>query len=270
MPADIAPWINTMIAEFSSRFIRIGYAGDVHPLLTLDTPSAFKTEPISFICTSLEKYLQMFFSDSLIFIQNPTFTYNDKVAIAKFLFVNKICQSIFFLPAPLADTFGFGKVSGMVVSCGASATTVSTIINGTVVESESTYPIQRMCGDRELEEELTVEIVEALLPVFDSIIDIVIANRTKYSINKKNAANGCIILTGGVFRFEPFFCLFRQKLLERIGEDFSDFVLREKELNSTFVGASLFGMNDQTKPLFITIYDWHTHGVEALKLKQTK
>lgn len=267
---EIIPWINTLIADFSSRFIRIGYAGDAHPLITIDTPTSFESQPLSFVCTSLEKYLKEFSSDSLIFIENSKLAYSDKVSIVRFLFVNKICQSIFFLQAPLADIFGFGKVSGIVVSCTASAATVSTVINGRLAEAESTDPIQRACGERELEESLTQELTESLLPGVNWIIDRVIATRTKYSINKKNAANGCIILTGGVFRFEPFFSLVKQKLLERIGEDFSDFVLREKELNSTFVGASVFGMNNQTKPLFITIYDWQAHGVESLKLKQIK
>lgn len=265
--SEIIPHTNTLIADFGTKFTRIGYAGDFHPYFVVETPELSEKSKIEFVCKTLEKQLKKTSTDSLILIQSHLFDQEAALSVLKYLFINKICQSIYFLKSPVADIFGFGKISGTVVSCSASSTSVSTVINGRIVETESIPPIQSGYSVQDLENPLTESMIKSINPGLEWIVEKVATSRVKNSINKKNTANGCVILTGGVFRCQSFFEHFRQLILARIGEDFSDFILRDKELNSTFTGASVFGMNNQTKLIFISIYDWQSHGPDCFKMK---
>lgn len=309
---EIIPHINTLIVDVGSEFTKIGYSGDFHPVYTFKTSTCSPSEATSLYdtaCRILEKYLKKCSADSLVLIEDPDSGLEDKSQMLKFLFVNKLCQSVLLLKSPIADAFGFGKVSGTVFCCSASSFRVSTVINGKIVEShmlsggsallEST--ISKMITDsgecrsavqdmlqceafndptvvlssvlesseniENLKARYGVDIFEILRPGITAMVDKIASTRSSHYINKKNSANGCIILSGGLFRFDPFYNFVKSLILSKIGADFADFVLREKSLNCTFVGASVFGMNNQTKTMFMTSYDWQNVGADILKIK---
>ncbi|ELA42069.1 uncharacterized protein VICG_00918 [Vittaforma corneae ATCC 50505] len=308
---EIIPHIDTLIVDIGSKFTKIGYSGDFHPTYTFKTSSfsPFQATSYETACKILEKYLKECSVDSLILIESPDFGFEDSSKILKFLFVNKLCQSVLLLKSPIADIFGFGKVSGTVLCCSASSFRVSTVINGRIVEShvlaggsarlesaisklladsgenrgivqdilqcevfnDPAITVSSILESRESIENLKarcgVDIFEILRPDIAAMVDKVVSTRSSYYINKKNSANGCIILSGGLFRFDSFHNFVKSLILDRIGADFADFVLRDRNLNCTFVGASVFGMNNQTKTMFMTYYDWQNVGADILKVK---
>lgn len=98
-------------------------------------------------------------------------------------------------------------------------------------------------------------------------IDTINESRVQNCMNKKNTLTSCIILTGGLFKYEAFYEFVKSSLIEKIGADFNDFILRDKDLIYSFVGASLFGMNNHAKPMYITAHDWKSIGSEIIKIK---
>lgn len=292
---EIIPHINTLIVDFGTEFTKIGYSGDFHPTFTFKTPKNIDNNICDTFCKLLEKYLKDLSCDSLIFIENTHVHPENKIKILRFLFSNKFCNSILFLSSLLADIFGFGKISGTIISCSASKFQTATIINGKIIENNSYNNGSLLLEDKLLanvdssilsnQSNIVSTILESTdicdmlkndhnIDIFDYIKDDIIKmvdeianSRFKHYINKKNASNGCIILSGGLFKYDIFYNYVKSIILEKIGADFSDFILRDKDLNSTFVGAAIFGMNNQTKPMFITSYDWQNIGSEILKLK---
>jgi len=314
---EIIPHINTLIVDIGSEFAKVGYSGDFHPkyrFRTADFITPKPASPLEIPCRILEKYVKECLVDSLIIVESPDSGPDEAAKMLRFLFTNKLCQSVFFLKSQIADAFGFGKVSGTVVSCSASAFRTTVVQNGRISEThalpggarqlesivsqlmtpesvrsvldemprhsevsgtaDETAMLYSILESQEtidrLKSEYDIDILAALTPTIMEVIESVSAMRCAYYINKKNSANGCIILSGGLFRFDPFYTFFKLQMMERIGADFSDFILRDKELNCTFVGASVFGMNPQTKPMFITSQDWQSMGAEILDLKSIK
>lgn len=306
---EIIPHINTLIVDVGSEFTNIGYSGDFHPTYSQKTAS-FSCQGADSahdpICRLLEKHLKESSVDSLIFLESPDTEFESTAKILKFLFVNKLCQSILFLKSPIADVFGFGKVSGTVLCCSASSFRLTTVINGKIIESQALKGgsiqlgknvVERIKGTQILQElfpgghesadtpiilncilesqdlidklrdKYEIDVFETLYSDVAKMVEGISATRSRHHINKKNTATGCIILSGGLFVFDSFYNLIKGSILERIGSDFSDFILREKYLHTTFFGASLFGMNIQTKTMFVTSHDWQKIGTDALKLK---
>lgn len=308
---EIVPHINTLIVDVGTAFTKIGHSGDFRPTYCFRTAEFLPPDRVSLqdaSCKILEKYMRECLVDSLILIESLDSGFEDAAKILNFLFVNKVCQSILFLKSPLADAFGFGKVSSVVLSCSASMFRVTVVINGKILEtsvekggsiwmeqtiqgqlaalgdeyqgvleeifeSDLTRPISlnSILESSEIIEKLrdrcNIDVFQCISPAIISMAEKIAALRTSYCINKKNSANGCIILSGGMFRFDPFFQFVKSQILDKIGLDFGDFVLRDKELNCTFAGASLFGMNTATKTMFITAYDWKNVGTDIFKLK---
>lgn len=310
---EIIPHINTLIVDIGTELTKVGYTGDFHPKYCFRTAEFIASKPTlsqDTTCKILEKYVKESLIDSLIIVENPDSELVDASKILRFLFVNKLCLSVMFLKSPICDVFGFGKISGTVLSCSASTFRTSAVLNGKIVETYAKHG-----GSRLLENtinELVIPVVRDNLPEFETIlqmkpqfdvsklfyrilespeaitklkseyhidiqslifegisefIDKIPVLRSTYHINKKNSANGCIILSGGLFRFDTFYCLVKALVIDRIGADFSDFILRDKELNCTFAGASVFGANTQSKTMFITSYDWQNVGCDILKFK---
>lgn len=337
----IIPHINTLIIDIGSELTKIGYTGDFRPSLV------FKTDRKDYSplenadrkdFSLLESKIKESGLDSILFIDNGFISNSE---ILKFLFPNKLCNSVLFLKYEIASLFGFGKVTGIVFNCSPSNISTTVVMNGKIVENHRCEnksilgselisideKIFSNCADEKVtsnsgsgEEKATSnsatnekivsnsttdtsknttdeKIVANIGDEYDAVINdnvitatndnveddllnkltsdkSVIENiefiykmRSKYNLNKKNAANGCVVLSGGFFKSESFYKLIRKILLSKIGEDFGDFILREKDLDCVFSGASIFGMNNHSKALFISSYDWKEMGTEVLKKK---
>lgn len=301
----VIPHINTLILDVGTKYTRVGYAGDFHPARVEETVTEELISAASeYTLKVMEKYVKELEIDTLIIIESMAQDIEFRNRIVMESFTKRLCGSILFLKSPVCDAFGHGKTSCAVLSCSAGSMTASTVINGRVVETHRSpadtmileeYVMHRV-GELEershidsllgqegqnlprsilesseavdlLMEKFGVDVFQHIRPECHNLIDRIIEMRNKHCINRKNTSNGCVILSGGLFKYKPFLDLVRGCLISKLSDDFSDFILREKELDCTFAGASVFGMNDQTKPLYISSHDFQSIGMDAVKLK---
>lgn len=248
----IIPHINTLIVDIGTEFTKIGYTGDFRASHVFRTREGNRNYNQDGIFRILENSIKESGLDSIIVIDNGNFSNSE---ILKFIFPNKLCNSILFLKYELASLFGFGKTTGIVFNCSPSNISTSVILNGKILES-CRYENNLSSTDVNLYEE---DISRSVGSIYEM--------RMKYAMNKKNPASGCIILTGGFFKSDEFYKSVKKILLDKIGEDFGDFILRDKDLDCVFSGASIFGMNNHSKGLFISSYDWKELGTEILNKK---
>lgn len=300
--AHVIPHINTLILDVGSKYTRVGYTGDFHPAIVEETPTEeFVSAASEYTLKVMEKYVKELGVDSLIVIESTAQDMEFRHEIIKQSFTKRLCSSLLFLKSPVCDAFGHGKTSCAVLSCSAGSMSASIVINGKIAEtfkhSVGSILLEAYITDRirELEKlhakvlppeqslpRLVLESSETIdmlmekfkVDVFQPIrfeccdlIDRVVEMRARHCINKKNLSNGCIVLSGGLFKYKPFLDLVKGTLISKLSDDFSDFILREKELDCTFAGASVFGMNDQTKPLYISLQDFQNIGMDAIALK---
>jgi len=294
----VIPKTTSLVIDAGSRFVKIGYAGDHHPFVVHDTTQSHNT--VDSIVKYIEKYSKEFDVDSFIVIESQKQNLESRKKIVQQVFVKRLCESVLFLRSPLCDAFGHGKISCTVLGCSASTLSASVILNGKIVESifhpkgslfleedilreveklnvktELGLPtgnLPRLILEsedliRRIEDEYKIDVFKSVKDEVFSLIDNIIEMRNKYNINKKNVANGCIILSGGMFKYKPFFAMAKMQLTGKLGEDFSDFILRDNNLDCTFFGASLVGSNDCSKTLFISSYDFQKSGMDAVKFK---
>lgn len=81
------------------------------------------------------------------------------------------------------------------------------------------------------------------------LLDKLIALRTAHKM-VKTQQNGAIIFTGGYFRNPAFFSCCKQYLVQEHGATLSELILGADSAHTAFTGASIFGMNIESKPFF--------------------
>lgn len=296
----IIPHINTLILDVGSKYTKVGYAGDFHPSIMEETAAEPSPERA---LKAMKKYVEELGIDSLVVVEDAALDMESRSRIVKECFTRKICSSIIFLKSPVCDAFGHGKTTCVVLSCSAGSMTASTIINGQIAEMHR-VPVGSMVLEeyvaqkaKEMRDQCTADLlppdspslpmlvlesaeivdllterfgIDVFQPVRDgchNLVEKIAEMRARHGINRKSMSSGCIVLSGGMFRYKPFLGLVRSCLVSRLSEDLSDLVLRERELDCTFAGASVFGMNDQTKMLYITLHDFQNIGMNAVRMK---
>lgn len=280
----VIPGTTTLIFEFNLKLFKVGYAGDYFPLVQSEYSNSMKDDCFFII----EKYVKEFLVDSILIIENEVLDF--KLEILKFVFDTKLCGSVIFLSNILCNSFGFGKTSCVVLNWGFDEFSAATVLNGIVTEKEikkvgySDYienisysipdtfieknPISIIESEfltNDLEINYNFNIFNNILPDIRELIKKLVDMRNKYKINKKNISNGCIILSGPFVRYDSFINLLKSEIFNLISVDFSDFILCDKTIDCTFVGASLFASNDLSKPLFITPGDFKLYGNSVLE-----
>lgn len=297
----IAPHINTIIIDVGSEYTKIGFCGDFHPCIVEKSSLLSSADFSETIIKSLERCSTEFGVDSFIVLDNKENSTEIRKRIVQQMFIRKIGSSIFFLKNALCDVFGHGKISGTILSCGAGSLQASTVLNGKLVETYShsigsllvedyinknvveldLKSILNIDNDTNIARSIlesveaintlknnhNIDVFELIRPKCYELVDVILNMRSKYYINKKNAANGCIILSGGLFKYKAFLEMLKERILSQLNDNFSDFILYDNDLNCTFLGASLFGSNVCTKPLFISSYDFHSIGIDIVNYK---
>lgn len=300
----VSPHCKTLIFDFGSNFTKVGYVGEFHPIVFFNTPKESSLCDLS--CSSIEKFSKEQSVDSAIILETEALTFEDKAKILKHIFANKIVNSILFLNKRVAEAFGAGKCSGIVWRFSNSVLGVFVIINGKLVESftasqnalngktmimekiqrspEILTEVRNTIGGNTsdlkfiriveskdcvnmLQEKYNLDAFEGLRESFSECVTKISEFRIKYSIQKKNTSNGCILMTGGYFKTDAVYEEAKGLLVDKIGVDFNDFILRDRELINSFFGASVFGANNQTKMMYITAQDWQNIGSDIIKLK---
>lgn len=272
----------TAILEIGWDFIKAGYAGDFHAIIFKEI-SLHNNFNESTFTTILKEIANELKSDSILIIEREDFNLKQKSKILSIIYDNKIFESVLFLKNIICDAFGHGKTTCAVIRCSENFISGSTIVSGNVNE---TLLIEKGC--RFLEGKIKEDIVkfniktdkgqlfdtksiletDEHINIFenatktkifsyvesecDEIISKIVEMRNKYRINKKNVSNGCIIVSGNMFKYKPFYNFIISKLQSSIPNDFTDFFLRENNLDCTFVGASILASNDKSKIYFIT------------------
>lgn len=323
----ISPHINTLIVEVGSYISKVGYTGDFLPTYVFKTDNSCNNLSLT-SCKILEEFLKKTSLDSFIFIEPDNFTFEMRIEILKYIFTNKLANSMTFLNCRVAEAFGGGKVTTSILSCSSSGISSSLVLNGKLSEFTSfgngrvflrdalideinksdfkneiyreinkskmyredasdkakSKIYQEFASDEAkdlflssiLESEENIDLLKIkykidffaiLRPTLVKSIEKIHESRKANCMNKKNASNGSILLTGGLFKYETFCNFVKSLILDKIGFDFTDFILRDKELINSFAGASVFGSNNQTKQMFITAFDWQSMGSEIVKLK---
>jgi actin-related protein len=298
----IYPNYNTLIIEIGSFQAKIGYAGDFHPTYFVDfTPksneldiisdfvkktscdSIIYVEPDNFLLETKIKILNFVFSnkiaESITFLNcrvAEAFGSGKITACILSCSSSKLCTSVVLNGKLIEhDEFGGGinflKNEILKLISHSLSSSEETASPGNISESYDDIAFQTLFESieniREFEKKYKIDIFNILKSNLIKCVEKIKESRTNNCINKKNTANGCIILTGGLIRYDPFYQFVSSLLLDKIGEDFSDFILRDKDLINSFAGASLFGMNNETKTMFITASDWESCGSEICKLK---
>lgn len=305
----IPPHTTTLIFDIEDNQLLIGYSGDFHPTYFIPLLPSKLSDSLEFICKTIENYVKITMTDSLIFLEPDNSPTEFKSTILSYIFSNKIAQSAIFLNHKVAESFGAGKATATILNCSYISQSYATVTNGKITEfqtfengfvslknlliqkiydSDHKNSIIREMLDENFKEsddlilsnvleslekinllraKYKIDIFSLIKPSISKMVSVITESRFKNSMHKKNTSTSCIILSGSLFKYDLFYDFVKSCILEEIGSDFSDFVLRDKDLIYSFVGASIFGMNNYAKPMFITAHDWKSIGLESIKLK---
>ncbi|KAI5177420.1 hypothetical protein PAEPH01_2474 [Pancytospora epiphaga] len=234
----------------------------------------------------VHRYVEQESVDSIIIITHSSTDDSEQDRISQRLIDRNVCGSFYFMKSSVCEVFGTARVSGTVLSCSAGSTCISIVINGTVVEhyavdnadiQESLIPLQKTLADfdsaavnnkiQEIKEVVfpltePVDISDILrrkcsfafkieIKKYYEIIDRLMKMREKHGLIK-TMINGTILFTGGYFQNKKFFSLCKEYLVSKHGSNMGELVVTDGSLNLCFTGASIFGMNIESKTLFIT------------------
>lgn len=280
------PRTTTMIIEFGDNHLKVGYAGDFLPMF-VESVNYKQTSKSSLI----EKYCTQLDVDSAIIVEDYDESVSTRKTILSDLLGSRVLGSLMFLKNTICDSFGHGKTSCTVLRFTDTYASATTVLTGQIQETHlkeldwsielsnilkthdklSIYsPTEVLDSDeiiQMIESEFNIKVFDIISDVCLKMINNIYDMRNKYRINKKNTSNGCIILSGSLFRFKSFYNYLKKGLLNKISHDYSDFVLKHNLLDCTFAGASLFGANDKSKLIFITQNDYLSLGNDILKTK---
>ncbi|KAI5148098.1 hypothetical protein ENBRE01_0112 [Enteropsectra breve] len=109
------------------------------------------------------------------------------------------------------------------------------------------------------------EALEQLYGMLDQIVEM----RKTHNL-RKVGTSGAIIFAGSLFKDKQLAVLLKEYLSSTHGAPLGEFVLYNESLDVAFFGASLFGMNDETKILFCTPGDYKRYGNKILQIKALK
>lgn len=269
----------TAIIEIGWNRTRALYATEFHPKFCKDVCLQTSQDYFSYF-NEIKEIMKV---DSILIIEREDFCLKEKKLIAEVILENKIFQSFLFIKNIVCDAFGHGKTTCMVIRGSEKYMSTSVIQGGIIQEScriengmwfleskiheiiksigyhndkNRLYDSRCILEDQEeiaaFESISKIKISQAIEDACNQIIQKTVEMRSKYRINKKNTSNGCIILSGPMFEYKPFYNYMIQKLNEAIPKDFTDFFLRDHNLDCTILGASIFAANDKSKMLYIT------------------
>lgn len=245
MSYDVVPHINTLIFNFGRKYVQIGYTGDFQPIYVFDTSSAneeiivgSEIVNIEKLCRIISKSCEEHCVDTAIIVLDHCISKESENILKENMKNIKHLRSFLFMRNSVCHAFGNGKTTGSVVCCEAGVGSVFIIEKGEVVESFSTNIPQE---EIECEDDNINEITE--------LIDKMIVMREKRKI-KKNLINGAIIFAGHLFKNKELQRKYREYILNKYGNSFSELVITNNHLDSCFTGASIFGMNNESKLLF--------------------
>lgn len=276
--------INTLILKISSNNLLFGYAGDFHPASLDLQPSTLDSKLYAEIANNLMKQEG---ATSLIMVIPDECAVNFKNEIKNNLIGPD--KSILFINRAVSEVFGNGKVSAVVLRCSKSGTSISLVIKGKLIETNKygnglgmIYEmireiIKKRTNNKEKEqtigntEQIIVEnailgmnmdeylnddeikqVNEKIEKLKEEIIGGVdeINRMLNTAQNMKGIGQIGIVLAGGICFYQGFTNKMIEKINLLMGDKNKEGMVYNSQLNAAFTGASVLGMNNQSKLLF--------------------
>ncbi|KAI4292830.1 hypothetical protein PAPHI01_2104 [Pancytospora philotis] len=299
MPS-VAPHINTLIIDIGTENTTVGYAGAYRPFRTERCNPGKNPAVRNSVVASIDKFLGVVGectaregADSLIIILHSSEEKETEEKIAAGLVARSLCSSFYFMRSAVAEVFGIGRLSAMVLSCSAGSSTISVVSDGIVVEcykeesptlSDEEFLASGLIEDpacedamkgvqaqdlpkvREIREraflaEEPVDVSDILkrsarfsmgdapMARYYALLDRLVAMRTAHKMVKATT-NGAVLLSGGYFKNADLFARCKEYLVKQVCPGTPELVMGEDVLPAAFTGASVFGMNLESKLLF--------------------
>lgn len=241
----------------------------------------------------IAKLLKQKQTDSLLMITPNSTSCKEKQRMAAELSDQSVCRSVLFLPKAVCEAFGNGKTSSVVISCGFVATEVSLVTKGELTETrvlgKGLQPIYDRIRDilernnfsRDAPvEAITQIIVEKALTFRDCseyfrdkddeaelkgmvkeyIKECVSAVETATAMvrgahHKKSFGQNCVVIAGRVCSMQMSIGAIVEEIKNELGENVKDMLVYNTLLPAAFTGASVFGLNNQSKTMFTSPKD---------------
>lgn len=241
----VVPHINTLIFVFGYDSIQIGYAGDFHPInvIELNEKIIENSDIIDFdnFIKIIQSNCEEHQVDSVIIVLDHYISLDsEKLARTKLAEIECL-RSYYFMKNSLCHAFGNGKINGTVLCCTKKTGNIFLIEKGDVIEASKFDLVEENQGQ--------TEDSNCNINKYYAIIDQMMSLREKKKI-KKNLITGAIILAGDLFKDKEFYIKFKEYILNKYSTTISELLIYNSQLESCFTGASIFGINIESKLLF--------------------
>jgi len=254
----------------------------------------------------MDEYVRREMVDSIIVITGGD-SEESQMKLLREISRRSICQSFFVLNSAISSIFGCGRTSGIVLECGAGSLRAAAVGKGRILEFRQVNKgslywrneiAQAIRGDNQgkidddqgqADDRKCTEILESLYEenleieeyckggilkkiqdrIFMEVVELLdhfMKVRKENDLTKFGSSNA-IVITGGMMRSVGLYNHTKNYLIDKYGASMNEAIAEIKGLDPCFTGASIFGMNNQTKLLFSTPAEYLRNAKEVMSTK---